>query len=165
MTLRDISLVIALIAIFISFIPFLKTLYEDYGLPAWRLFETVYERLKELIEKYNVPTKLQKDLGAVTDERLEELIEKYNVPTELQKKLGAVTDKYFLIEGFFDRCKLLHYYWIFIRQPDGSLGEKKGVLTFCKAELRAFPLTRRGLDELNYMCDAEVINGLRNEDA
>ena len=33
-----------------------------------------------------------------SEKALKELIEKYNVPTELQKDLGAVTDKYFLIK-------------------------------------------------------------------
>lgn len=143
MDLRDISILISLIAIFISLIPFLIDFCEDYGLPDWKIFETVYEREeRERQEK-------EKSI-------LEELIKKYNVPTDIQKNLGAVTDKYFLIEGFFDRYKFIRYYWIFIRQPDGGLGEKKGVLTFSEEGLRAFSLTRRGLDELNRICDAEV---------
>ena len=148
MTLHHISLFIALIAIFISLIPSFKTFYEETE--KRKKLEELEERKK--LEELEVRKKL------------EELIEKYNVPTELQN-LGAVTDRYFLIERFFDRSMLLHYYWIFIRQPDGALGEKKGVLTFSTEALKAFPLAHRGLDELNYMCDAEVINALRNEDA
>ena len=136
MALFDISLIaicISLIAIFISFIPFLKTLYEDYGKPDWgtsEIFETV-------------------------DERLEELIEKYNVPTELQKDLGAVTDKYFLIKGFpfvGNSFTAGGYYRIYSRRPDGTLGERKGGLKFCGGPVAVWASE----DELNEMCDAEV---------
>ena len=143
MDLRDISILISLTAIFISLMPFLIDLCEDYGLPDWRIFETADEREER--------EKKEKEKSI-----FDGWIKKYNMPTNIQKKLGAVTHKYFLIEGFVDRSMLLHYYWIFIRQPDGSLGEKKGVLTFCEEGLRAFPLARRGLDELNKMCDEEV---------
>ena len=152
MELTTISILISLTAIFISLMPFLIDLCEDFRLPDWRIFMSAKER---------------EALGKKEKEKsiLEELIKKYNVPTDIQKNLGAVTGKYFLIKGFFDRYKLIRYYWIFIRQPDGALGEKKGVLTFSTEALKAFPLAHRGLDELNYMCDAEVINALRNEDA
>lgn len=88
------------------------------------------------------------------EKALNELIEKYNVPTELQKNLGAVTDKYFLIKRFFDPFKDCHYYWIYSRQPDGRLGEKKGRITLCSLRFR--PLISYESDELNKMCDAEV---------
>jgi hypothetical protein len=87
---------------------------------------------------------------------LEELIKKHNVPTDIQKDLGAVTDKYFLIEKsyYFEDWR---DYWIYSRQPDGRLGEKKGVLTLAKEDLRAFPLTSyESDDELNKMCDERV---------
>ena len=165
MTLRDISLFIALIAIFISLIPFFKTLSEKliekavtdkYFLIEWLhgIITKLKGVLEGLVEKYNTKLDWTPIDRILSENRVP--TEKYNISTELQKNLGAVTDKYFLIEGFFDRYKLLHYYWVFIRQPDDALGEKKGVLTFSKAELKAFPLARRGLDELNYMCDAEV---------
>lgn len=134
-----IAISISLIAIFMGIIPFLKTLYEDYGKPDWGISETV-------------------------DERLEELIEKYNVPTELQKNLGAVTDKYFLIKGFplrggrnlepyaLFKAHECWYYRIYSRRPDGTLGERKGnialyenLFVVCESE-----------NELNEMCDAEV---------
>lgn len=143
MDLRDISILISLTAIFISLMPFLIDLCEDFHLPDWRIFETADEReARERQEK-------EKSI-------FDGWIKKYNVPTDIQKDLGAVTDKYFLIESSFDKFKYLRYYWIFIRQPDGALGEKKGVLTFSEEGLRAFPLTRRGLDKLNKMCDEEV---------
>ena len=49
MDLRDISILISLTAIFISLMPFLIDLYEDYGLPDWRIFMTAEER--EALEK------------------------------------------------------------------------------------------------------------------
>ena len=141
MDLHDISIIISLIAIFISLIPFLIDLYEDYGLPDWRIFETADKREeRERQEK-------EKSI-------LEELIKKYNVPTDIQKNLGAVTDKYFLIERFFDSFEDCHYYWIYSRQPDGGLGEKKGRITLCS--LRFHPLTSYESDELNKMCGEEV---------
>jgi hypothetical protein len=122
-----ISILISLTAIFISLMPFLIDLCEDYGKPDWgtsEIFETV-------------------------DGRLEELIEKYNVPTELQKDLGAVTDKYFLIEAF--PLPGGWYYRIHSRRPDGTLGERKGGLEFYGG-----PVAVCESDELNEMCDAEV---------
>ena len=128
MDLRDISILISLTAIFISLIPFLKTLYGDYGKPDWgtsEIFETV-------------------------DERLAQLIEKYNVPTELQKNLGAVTDKYFLMEAF--PLQYGWYYRIHSRRPDGTLGERKGGLEFCGGPVAVWASE----GELNEMCDEEV---------
>ena len=141
MDLRDISILISLTAIFISLMPFLIDFCEDYGLPDWKIFETAEEReAREKKEK-------EKSI-------FEGWIKKYNVPTDIQKNLGAVTDKYFLIERFFDRFEDCHYYWIYSRQPDGGLGEKKGRITFCSLRFR--PLTSYESDELNEMCDAEV---------
>ena len=136
-----IALLISLTAIFISLMPFLIDLYEDYGLPDWRIFETADEREER--------EKKEKEKSV-----LEELIKKYNVPTDIQKNLGAVTDKYFLIEGFFNKFEDCHYYWIYSRQPDGALGEKKGRITLCSLRFR--PLTSYESDELNKMCDEEV---------
>jgi hypothetical protein len=141
MDLRDISILISLTAIFISLIPFLIDLYEDFHLPDWRIFETADE--KERREKQEKEKSI-----------FEGWIKKYNVPTELQKDLGAVTDKYFLIKRFFDRFEECHYYWIYSRQPDGELGEKKGRITLCSLRFR--PLTSYESDELNKMCDEEV---------
>jgi hypothetical protein len=137
MTLHDISLIaifISLIAIFISFIPFLKTLYEDYGKPAlpWRSCETV-EKTEER-------------------KKLEELIKKYNVPTELQKNLSAVTEKYFLMWWFKAETGKFGRYWIYSRQPDGTLGENKGEIKFFGSPFAVF----ESEDELNEMCDEEV---------
>lgn len=90
------------------------------------------------------------------EKALAELIEKYNVPTELQKRLGAVTDKYFLIEAhplpggsvwFTDGG----YYRIHSRRPEGTLGERQGELVFHGA-----PVAVCESDELNKMCDEEV---------
>jgi len=150
MDLCDIfSILISLTAIFISLMPVLIDLYEDYGLPDWRIFETADEReARERQEK-------EKSI-------LEELIKKYNVPTDIQKNLGAVTDKYFLIKRFFNRFEYFHYYWIYSRQPDGRLGEKKGELTFFETremsflESREFPLIFCKSDVLNKMCDKEI---------
>lgn len=137
-----ISILISLTAIFISLMPFLIDLYEDFHLPDWRIFMTAEER--EVLEKKEKEKRI-----------LEELIKKYNVPTNIQKDLGAVTDKYFLIDKSYYFADWRDY-WIFIRQPDGALGEKKGVLTFSVEGLRAFPLTSYESDELNKMCDEEV---------
>lgn len=87
-----------------------------------------------------------------SEKALKELIEKYNVPTELQKDLGAVTDKYFLIKWFCDVFREYVYYWIYSRQSDGTLGERKGKVVlfgspFAVCESEA---------ELNKMCDGEV---------
>jgi hypothetical protein len=165
MDLTTISLFISATAIFISLMPFLKTLSEEliekavtdkYFLIEWLhgIITKLKEVLEGLVEKYNTKPDWTPIARILSENRVP--TEKYNISTELQKKLGAVTDKYFLIEGFFDRYKFIRYYWIFIRQPDGALGEKKGVLTFSVEGLRAFPLTRRGLDELNKMCDERV---------
>jgi len=149
MDLCDISILISLTAIFISLIPFLIDLCEDYGLPDWRIFEAAEER--EAREKKEKEKRV-----------LEELIKKYNVPTDIQKNLGAVTDKYFLIKRFFNPFEYCHYYWIYSRQPDGRLGEKKGGLTFFETreisflESREFPLIFCGSDVLNKMCDEEI---------
>jgi len=143
MDLCDISILISLTAIFISLIPFLIDLCEDYGLPDWRIFEAAEER--EAREKKEKEKRV-----------LEELIKKYNVPTDIQKNLGAVTDKYFLIKRFFNPFEYCHYYWIYSRQPDGRLGEKKGRITFSEEGLRVFPLTSYESDELNKMCDEKV---------
>ena len=149
MDLTTISLFISLTAIFISLMPFLIDLCEDFRLPDWRIFMTAEER---------------EALGKKEKEKsvLEELIKKYNVPTDIKKNLGAVTDKYFLIKRFFNRFEDCHYYWIYSRQPDGRLGEKKGELTFFETrgisflESREFPLIFFESDELNKMCDEEV---------
>lgn len=149
MDLRDISILISLTAIFISLMPVFIDLYEDYGLPDWRIFETAEEKEKR--------KKKEKEKSI-----FEGWIKKYNVPTELQEDLGAVTDKYFLIKRFFDRFKDCHYYWIYSRQPDGRLGEKKGELTFFDTreisflESREFPLIFCRSDVLNKMCDEEI---------
>ena len=143
MTLDAISLLIFAIAIFLLIvaISMLIDICKDFSLPNWRVFETVDEReVRERQEK-------EKSI-------FEGWIKKYNVPTELQKDLGAVTDKYFLIERFFDSFEDCHYYWIYSRQPDGGLGEKKGRITLCS--LRFHPLTSYESDELNKMCDEEV---------
>ena len=137
MTLHDSSLIaifISLIAIFISFIPFLKPLFEDYGKPAlpWRGCETV-EKTEE-------------------QKKLEELIEKYNVPAELQENLSAVTEKYFLMWFFKDESLKFGRYWIYSRQPDGTLGENKGDMKFFGSPFAVF----ESEDELNEMCDKEV---------
>ena len=143
MTLDAISLLIFAIAIFLLIvaISMLIDICKDFSLPNWRVFETAEE--KENREKK------EKEKSV-----LEELIKKYKISTELQKKLGAVTDKYFLIERFFDSFEDCHYYWIYSRQPDGGLGEKKGRITLCS--LRFHPLTSYESDELNKMCDEEV---------
>lgn len=143
MALDTIALLISLTALFISLMPILINLCEDFHLPDWRIFETAEER--------EAREKKEKEKSV-----LEELIKKYNVPTELQKDLSVVTDKYFLIERFFDSFEDCHYYWIYSRQPDGGLGEKKGALTLTKECLRVFPITSYESDELNKMCDEEV---------
>lgn len=140
-TISFISLLISATAMFISLMPFLIDLYEDYGLPDWRIFETVDER--------EVREKQEKEKSI-----LEELIKKYNVPTDIQKELGVVTDKYFLIERGFLPFKDGVYYWIYSRKPDGALGERKGEITFWDA--RFLPLTSYESDELNKMCDEEI---------
>jgi hypothetical protein len=129
--------------------PFLIDLYEDYGLPDWRIFETADEReVRERQEK-------EKSI-------FDGWIKKYNVPTNIQKNLGGVTDKYFLIKRFFDSFEYCHYYWIYSRQPDGRLGEKKGELKFFETreisflESREFPLIFCRSDVLNKMCDEEI---------
>lgn len=137
MDLRDISILISLTAIFISLMPFLIDLYEDYGLPDWRIFETADEReARERQEK-------EKSI-------FEGWIKKYNVPTELQKDLGAVTDKYFLIKMY----EYGDHYWIYSRQPDGTLGERRGVITFYNT--KSLPGTFFESDDLNEMCDEVV---------
>jgi hypothetical protein len=141
MDLTTISLLISATAMFISLMPFLIDLYEDYGLPDWRIFETADKReVREGQEK-------EKSI-------FDGWIKKYNVPTNIQKNLGGVTDKYFLIKRFFDSFEDCHYYWIYSRQPDGGLGEKKGRITLCSLRFR--PLTSYESDELNKMCDEEV---------
>jgi len=132
MALHDIALFISLIAIFISFTPFLQTLYKDYGKSDWRSCETVDE------------TEARK--------KLEELIEKYNVPTELQENLSAVTDKYFLLWYFKDEGVQFGRYWIYSRHPDGTLGERTGEVGFYGNPCAVF----ESEDELNKLCDDEV---------
>jgi hypothetical protein len=89
------------------------------------------------------------------EKALNELIEKYNVPTELQKDLGAVTDKYFLIKGFpfvGNSFTAGGYYRIYSRRPDGTLGERKGKIELDENLFAVF----ESEDDLNKMCDAEV---------
>ena len=143
MTLDAISLLIFAIAIFLLIvaISMLIDICKDFSFPNWRVFETVDER--------EVREKQEKEKNI-----FEGWIKKYNVPTDIQKNLGAVTDKYFLIERFFvNRFEDCHY-WIYSRKPDGGLGEKKGRITLCSLRFR--PLTSYESDELNKMCDEEV---------
>jgi len=138
MALHDIARFISLIAIFISAIPFLKTLYEDYGKPDWRSCETVDE------------TEARK--------KLEELIKKYNVPTELQKDLVAVTDKYFVIQWYYDNYSDAVHCFIYGRQPDGTLGDRKGTTWFERTGLAVWETDGldRIRDDINALCDLEV---------
>lgn len=132
-----VSIFISILAIIISVIPILTDICEDFSLPDWRIFKTDEER--------GVRGKKEKEKSIV-----EEWIKKYNVPTELQKDLGAVTDKYFLVKMY----KYGDYYWIYSRQPDGALGERRGVITFYNTI--SLPGAFFELDDLNKMCDEEV---------
>jgi len=89
---------------------------------------------------------------------IKKLIKKYNVPTELQKDLVAVTDKYFVIEWFYDNYNDAVRCFIYGRQPDGTLGDRKGTTWFERTAFAAWETD--GLDtmrdEINALCDLEV---------
>ena len=89
---------------------------------------------------------------------IEKLIKKYNVPTELQKDLVAVTDKYFVIEWYYDNFNGSIRCFIYGRQPDGTLGDRKGTTWFERTGLAVWETDDldRIRDDINALCDLEV---------